>query len=242
MRVLAIVGLVGLFGAVRPAGAQVDVLFRSGQTDTAGYALAGFDRPQGADGAVIVRARTSALMTHTAGGVVDLLRTGSPLPGPLPGTFNRFRRPVVNAAGAIAFHATLNSTEGAEGLFLLVGSTVTPIVVTADVGAIGAFDLSDQGAVAFVRDDVIYLWDPATPPAVRLIGREDGAPSGGVFRAIGRVALNSAGVVAFAATRKGGADGLFTAARNTNPGFIAERRFGDGAIAINASEIGRAHV
>ena len=218
---------------VRPVLADVEVLFRSGQADTAGFPLAGFDRPRGAGGAVVVRGRTSALFTHGPSGVSELLRTGSPLPAPLAGTFNRFRRPVVNASGAVVFHATLNSSDGAEGLFLLVGTIVTPVIVTLDQGTIGAFDLNDLGTVAYVRDDTIYLWNPTSPASMRLIGLDDGAPGGGAFRHLGRITLNGSDVVAFAATRRGGTDALFTAGRSVAPGFVSDRSFGDGAIALN---------
>lgn len=211
------------------------MLFRSGQTDTAGYALAGFDRPRASGGAVVVRGRSNALMSQTGGAVIELLRTGSALPAGLAGTFNRFRNPLINGNGAIVFHATINSAMGAEGIFWLESGIVTPVVVTLDEGTLGAFDVNDAGSVAYVRDDSIYLWDHTSTDSVRIVGREDGAPGGGVFRRIGPLALNASDVIAFAATRRSGSEALFTAGRSVPLGFVAERRFGEGAIAINAA-------
>lgn len=231
-----VLGLVFACGLASSAGAQVDVLFRSGQADSAGFALAGFDRPRGSGaGAVVTRARTYALFARTGGVVTELLRTGDALPAPYTGTFNRFRSPVVNTAGTIAFYATINSADGSEGLFLYDAGIVTPVIVTEEQGAIGAFDVSDPGNVAYVRDDVLYLWDRMAVSLIRLIGREDSAPGGGIFRSLGPIALNAGDVVAFAASRRNGGEGVFTSARVGNPAFVADRRFGTGAIAINAA-------
>lgn len=232
----SLLGLLVALGLASSAAAQVDVLFRSGQADSAGFPLAGFDRPRGTGaGAVVTKARTYALFARTGTTVTQLLRTGDALPAPYTGTFNRFRSPVVNTAGMVAFYATINSADGSEGLFLYDGGTVTPVLVTEEQGAIGAFDVNDAGNVAYVRDDVLYLYDRVGVALIRLIGREDSAPGGGIFRNLGPIALNGSDVVAFAATRRNGGEGVFTAARSGNPAFVSDRRFGVGAIAINAS-------
>lgn len=213
------------------------VLFRSGATADDGTVLATLERPHPAGAAgIAILGTTAALMTRSGTDLAVVARTGDPAPAPLAGTFDTFESPVITASGVIAFHATLNATGADEGIFLQDGATVEPVVTSTGIAApLGAFDVNAALDVAYVQDDAIYLWSHASKTATRLVGRGDAAPGGGDIRHIGRAVLNDAGTVAFAATLKGASDALFTVSLRDGTRFIGRRRFGPGAISINAS-------
>jgi len=232
--VVRVVALLLLVAA--PAAADPRVLFRSGQPAADGTVLATLENPHAAGAAgVAVRGTTSALFTRNGDALTAVARTGDALPAPLAGTFDTFETPVITATGAIAFHATLNATSADDGIFLQDGATVLPVVVATADTTLGAFDANAALTVAYVQDDAIFLWDRTSMTSTRLIGRGDVAPGGGVFRRVGRIALNDGGTVAFAAVLKGVPDGVFTASLTTGPHFLGRRRFGPGALSINAA-------
>lgn len=146
--------------------------------------------------------------------------------------FALFREIAVAGGGRVAFVADLTDgdTTTRRGLFLVDAGDVRSVVVEGDrivdrvTGFIGAPELNDRGTIAqLVRLEGTDAEQAAlvrgTPARVDVVARVgDDCPAGGVYRSLGRPAMNGDGDVAFRATFEpgsGGSPGLYTATGTT---------------------------
>jgi hypothetical protein len=202
-----------------PAHGGTRVLVRSGDATVEGEPLATFVRPvPSTGGSVAFAGATGALLVKDAAGFTVLARTGDALPAPLVGTFNAFGGTAINAAGAVAFRATLNSTAADQGIFLYRDGAFVTVALGGGSGGdpdgVGDPELNAALDVAYENRGGLRLWSAATGLVVRLADRSDAAPSGGTFRRFGRQpSLNDAGTVAFFAEVRKGTSGVFVVPR-----------------------------
>ncbi len=175
-------------------------------------------------------AGSEGLFLATARGIVKVVIEGDRAPG--GGTLSGLGRhpiPSVNAAGSVAFAAAVSKGRTVEGIFVSSRGTLRAVAVAGEPapgipsGTFANLDfpaLNDRGDVAFLatvrrgRDTVEAIHVRMGGRVRKVISQEDPAPAGGTFAAFGAPALNSAGVVAFAAVVEGRGvpGGVFTVA------------------------------
>lgn len=223
----------GVLARVAARGDQVRIL--SGTTATFETLL---PNPSiASDGTIAFRARVEfqqSGVTRRRDGI--FLKSGAQLRAAVleealaPGgeSFELFREVAVAGGGKVAFIADLGDGDATvgRGLFVADAGDVRAVVVEGDrigarvVGFIGGPELNDRGIVAQLArlegDDaertVLLRGTPARVDVVARVGDE--SPTGGVYRSLGRPAMNREGTVAFRATFEpgsGGSPGLLTA-------------------------------
>lgn len=236
-------------GLLSPCAATTNAIFTSGSRSTDGVALAVLERPIAARGdRVAFRGTTSAIMLRDAAGLSVLARTGDPAPL-VSGTFNDFATPSINAAGVVAFVATLNATDAARGIFLASGGSLAPIVLSTAAGA-GAGPASPEinasGDVVYrLGTSSVQLYQRAANASAPLLRARDAAPGGGTFRRFrGHAVLNDAGLVVFPAELRDAGSGVYAFVPGggvvalaiegaANPGGGTLAAFGRQAVAVN---------
>ena len=163
--------------------------------------------------------------------VTALVIEGDRIPG--VGSVSGFGRhpiPALNAAGTVAFAASVSGGKTVEGIFTAAGREKPRAVAVAGAPAPGlpnatfasldAPVLNDRGDVAFLATvrrgretfDAVYLRSDGQ--VRKVVGQGDPAPAGGTFAGFGPPALNNKRAVAFGAVIEGRAvpGGLFLAA------------------------------
>ena len=158
-----------------------------------------------------------------------LVRSGQPAPG--GGSFDRFLVPSqdaaapVNAAGQVAFYATVLHAPGREGLFLAGRERVAKIAAAGDAapgsGTLSGFSdhplpaLNAAGHVAFVAQiaggrstEGVFLAGDDGLRAVALAGDEAPGVPLGILIDFNQPALNDNDEIAFVASVRSGADTL----------------------------------
>lgn len=193
-----------------------DVLLRSGAVAPDGRGLSFFSAPA-ASGAtrVVFAGSTGAILTKSGSTFSVIVKTGDPLPSPLPGTFNNPLDPALNDAGIVVFRSDVNSTAAESGIFLSNGATTFAIALTGGTAGSPTAGVSrnpDINNVAHVvyetGDTTLFLWNGASMP---IVNAGDPSPGGGTFTRFGdRPVLNDSDVVAFEAEVTGGPEGVFT--------------------------------
>ncbi|HEX6130885.1 MAG TPA: choice-of-anchor tandem repeat NxxGxxAF-containing protein, partial [Actinomycetota bacterium] len=146
-------------------------------------------------------------------------------------SFDLFREVAAASGGKVAFVADLgNGDTTRRGLFVADAGDVRTVVVEGDrigdrvVGFVGGPELNDRGIVAQLarlegtdaERTVLLRGTPARVDVVAQVGDE--SPAGGVYRSLGRPAMNREGAVAFRATFEagtGGSPGLLTATESS---------------------------
>jgi len=193
---------------------------------------------------------------------------GSAAPSIASGTFANLDAPALNDRGDVAFLATVRrGRESIEAIYLSSGATLSKVVAQGDpapaggtFAGFGVPALNDSGALAFAA----VVEGRAVPGGVfvakggrtrMLVGAGDESPIGGIFAKFSeRVALNSAGAVAFTSLLKdapvaqavfvveGGRPRKVVALGDGAPGGGVFSHFGlwpalsaDGAVAFTAS-------
>ncbi|HYB44673.1 MAG TPA: choice-of-anchor tandem repeat NxxGxxAF-containing protein [Candidatus Methylomirabilis sp.] len=170
--------------------------------------------------ATLVRARGSeGLFLASPRGLTKVVVEGDRAPGggALSG-FGRHPIPSINAAASVAFAAAVSGGKTVEGIFVSSRGALTAVAVAGQPapgissGTFANLDfpaLNDRGDVAFLatvrrgRETVEAIYLRAGDRLRKVVAQEDPAPAGGSFAGFGAPALNSAGVVAFAAVVEG---------------------------------------
>jgi hypothetical protein len=194
-----------------------DVLLRSGVMAPDGLALSSFAAPAASRPTrVVFDGASTAILTKDGSGFNVVVKTGDPLPSPLSGTFNSPADPAINDSGAIAFRASVNSTDAESGVFFFDGTTITTIALSG--GTVGGAnprvsrnpDINNANHVVYENgNDTLLLWSGGSP--VPIVNTGDPAPGGGTFTRFGeRPVLNDSDVVAFQASVSGTNSGVFT--------------------------------
>ncbi len=224
-----IAGLIAWTEVAQGSPPPLRVVLASGQRAADGVGIASFGE---------VRARTardvtflgdsSAIVVRTADSTVRVLAaTGDPLPAPLQGSYNVVASPTVNAAGVVAFGATLNvSGSSVAGAFLYEGAGPRLAVATGFLP--GRLTLNGSGDLAYARGQTIYLWRRSTGEQVRVADLPE--PGTGLRRGRlrGPLALSDDRVIAFAADeRERGAPGGGVFVWEPGAGVRAVARVGD---------------
>jgi len=196
--VIAVSGQATVAGALDLAApldletAQADLVERTPALDDAGdVAFVSVLKNDQHDAAIFLR--------PAAGDLVQIVKTGDPYDG---GLFVRVGPPALNNTGTIAFHATVNRPDAAEGIFsagvgtapaLLVGGGL-PLPAAGDQQLLTFDDqvaLSDTGAVAFTGG-------PLVDPAIGATAVRPGCPVGdGVSGALVRTPDNVVTLLGF---------------------------------------------
>lgn len=186
--------------------------------------------------AAIRNAGTPLIDTHgvfivTDGTVRQVVRTHAPSPDG-NGQILDFNASNISDSGYIAYHADLSETNGGEadssGIFMGDGSTTVVIVRTHDsspdrngrFAILSSPNINDHNQVAFYATlkgtdggdtDNVGLFCGSGSSLTKIVRLGDPAPdSAGRYQTINQTfALNSSGAVAFTATLKNGAQGIF---------------------------------
>lgn len=167
----------------------------------------------------------SGLFRWDAGTLAALVLEGEPAPGTGGGSFSGFLGEVAtNAAGEVAFYASVAGGSATEGIFRDSGSGTTAVAVSGDPapggGSFTSFEglpsLNASGEVAFTGDvagvpgDGIFVESGGSLTAVARVG--DSAPgTTGAYEQLLSPDLNDSGDVAFQASIDDppGSGGLF---------------------------------
>jgi hypothetical protein len=208
------------------AGTRIDKIAAEGDAAPGGGAFSGFGRHPIP---TLNEAGDVAFAAAVAGGktVEGIFATvrrrpravavaGSAAPGIASGTFATLDAPALNDRGDVAFLASVRrGRESVEAIYLASGGALAKVVAQGDPapagGAFAGFGvpaLDNSGAVAFAA----VVEGRAVPGGVfvarggrirMLVGAGDESPIGGIFAKFSeRVALNSAGAVAFTSALK----------------------------------------
>lgn len=186
-----------------------------------GFPLAASIRFLLAAAALVTALATTPATTRAEVDVIVV--SGEPVPdGDGEFLYMLLRKPAINAAGQVVFHAVLDETQDglpAEGLFVSDGTTLETVVRSGQPTPAGPISLggfleppviNDAGQVAFLGSTgflsyTIQRWD-AGEGLVAVASTADPAPGGGTFRALEIPRLDPAGRVVFSSGLEGTAD------------------------------------
>ncbi|HLJ62382.1 MAG TPA: choice-of-anchor tandem repeat NxxGxxAF-containing protein [bacterium] len=214
--------------AVRPASAApgIRILFRTGESAPDGGTYAEFSDPvinNRGDilfGAVLAGARPrETIYVRTGSGLRPLASTGTSVP--TGGVFRAFSDLLLNDRGTVGFLARTTDARAPEGIYLVRGSRVVPVVTVGQAaptgGAFADFAnpaINNRDLIAFVGRTVgqegIYTNSEGTTTPVLMAGQP--SPTGGAFEFFldGTPALNDRGQMALvASTTEHHAQGVF---------------------------------
>jgi len=239
-------------GYFRATGRRIDTIAAQGDAAPGGGTFSGFGRHpipalneagDVAFAAAVSGGKTVEGIFATTGRRLRAVAVvGGAAPGIASGTFANLDAPALNDRGDVAFLATVRrGRETVEAIYLSSGATLSKIVAQGDPapagGAFAGFGvpaLNAAGAVAFAA----VVEGRAVPGGVfvasagrirMLVGAGDETPIGGIFAKFSeRVAVNSAGAVAFTSLLKDApvAQGVFVVEGGRPRKVVA---LGDGA-------------
>jgi len=160
---------------------------------------------------------STGTFTGSGGFITQVVRRNQSTPDG-NGTFSGFDRPVLNNFGLVAFGAT-GSNNGAEGVFVGSGGSLTPIYFRGQVapdgnGSFGntthLYDVNDSGQVAFRArltgtsdgtNDDRGIFVGSDGERTQIVRRGELTPDGnGTFRDFTYMRINGSGQVAFRST------------------------------------------
>lgn len=120
---------------------------------------------------------------------------------PTGGRYAMFLEPSINAAGDVAFAATLDGGSATHGLFLTAdGQTSVLATSVANGPAPRAPDINGARQVAYrLGTGRLYLADGVTAQITRILSTGDTVPGGGTVRRFRDLALDEDGTIAFIA-------------------------------------------
>src|SRR5881628_1418808 len=208
------------------SGERIGKLAADGNAAPGGGVFSGFGRhpvPALNEGgelafaAAIVGARAvEGIFVASPRGTRAIALAGAAAPDIPSGTIASLDAPAINDRGDVAFLATVRrGRESVEAIYLSSGATLSKVVAQGDpapaggtFAGFGVPALNDSGALAFAA----VVEGRAVPGGVfvakggrtrMLVGAGDESPIGGIFAKFSeRVALNSAGAVAFTSLLK----------------------------------------
>ena len=144
------------------------MLFQSGQPADDGVPLGSIDVPvanaqpasPGVDDIAFTGVSTAVVKQAPGGSLIVVARTGSPLPAPLAGTYNRLASAVIGSSGKVAFTASLNAPSSVAGAFLDEGDG--PHVAFLTDAQPTRLAVDGSGDLAYVSGSSVFAWERAS--------------------------------------------------------------------------------